>query len=348
VVQRVVAADGQRYVVIGRWGPGGPPSRLFAGFYVTVLRLAAVVLMAGAVCYWLARYLTAPLRRLGASTRQLAEGDLAVRVGSAIGRRRDEIGELGRDFDFMAERVESLVSSQQRLLRDMSHELRSPLTRLNVALELAAQRAGPDAKEALERIERETGRLNELIGQLLALTRLEAGQRIAGQASIDLSALVRQVATDADFEARSLGKQVTLPHCDPCQLVGDPELLRRAIENVVRNGIRYTAEGAAVEMSLRCEASETGSRAVIRIRDHGPGVPPESLSDIFRPFYRIGDGRDRQSGGVGLGLAIAQQAIQGFGGSIAACNAPGGGLLMEILLPAQADLTGRVPSSTDA
>ncbi len=334
VAKPIAAANGLRYIVAVQFPPG-PLSQLFASPYVLALRLMAVVAMAGILCYGLARYLTAPLRRLRASTRQLAGGDLAVRVGPAVGHRRDEIGELGRDFDYMAERIESLVSSQRRLLQDMSHELRSPLTRLNVAVELAAQRAGPEAGEALDRIEREAQRLNELIGQLLVLARLEADQRPFRQASVDLSALVQQVATDADFEARSLDKQVTLTRCDRCLLAGDSELLRRAIENVVRNAIRYTAEKTAVEMSLFCEQSESPTNALIRIRDHGPGVPEDSIHDIFRPFHRIGDSRDRQSGGVGLGLAIAQQAIQSHGGSITAANASGGGLLVEINLPAE-------------
>jgi signal transduction histidine kinase len=333
MAQCVVGVDGKRYVALGQWGPG-PPMQLFADPYVTLLRLAAVILMAGMVCYWLARYLTGPLRKLRASARQLATGDLTVRVGTAVGNRRDEMGDLGRDFDFMAERVESLVSAQRRLLSDMSHELRSPLARLNVALGLARQRTGPEVSGTLDRIEREAQRLNELIGQLLELTRLESSANAAAGSQIDLAALAHEIVADAEFEAQSCNRHVRLLRCDECTVTGMAELLRSAIENVVRNGICYTPEGTQVEVTLSCESFEGRHRAVVLVRDFGPGVPASAIKDIFRPFYRVGDDRGRQTGGAGLGLAIAQQAIRLHGGSISAVNAPDGGLLVELSLPA--------------
>jgi signal transduction histidine kinase len=327
---KVRGSQGRRYVVVAHLAPG-PFGYLTAGPRPVVLQLITIVLTAGAVCYGLSRYLTGPLRKLRAAAQQLAQGDWTVRAGT--GNRRDEIGELGRDFDFMAGRLESLMASQQRLLRDMSHELRSPLARLNVALELAAQRSGPEANDALDRIAREARRLNGLIGELLTLSRLEASQKAADKTTIDLAELVAQIVADADFEATGSKRRVSLHRCDECAATGTLELVRSAIENVVRNGIRYTAEGTQVDVELVCEPRDGESRAVIRVRDHGPGVPGESIKDIFRPFYRVGDHRDRQTGGVGLGLAIAQQAMRLHGGTISAANAPDGGLEVELSLP---------------
>jgi two-component system sensor histidine kinase CpxA len=278
--------------------------------------------------------LTGSIRSLRTSARRLADGDLAVRVGAAVRKRQDEIGDLGRDFDFMAEKIELLVSVQRRLLRDMSHELRSPMARLRVALELARRQTGPEVSGILNRIERETQRLNDLIGALSTVARMDSGEIRSEKMSIDLIALVHEVVTDADFEAHNRGRRVKVLCSEDCTAVGTRELLRSAIENVVRNAIRYTADGTQVDITLTCEQHAAEARAVIRVRDHGPGVPDGALEDIFRPFYRIDDDRDRQTGGVGLGLSIAQQAMRLHGGTISAANAPGGGLLVELTLPA--------------
>jgi two-component system sensor histidine kinase CpxA len=260
----------------------------------------------------------------------------------------------------MAEKIESLINSQRRLLGDISHELRSPLARLNVALELARQRAGADATSALERIQREAETLNEMIGQLLALTRLESGAEEIRKSEFDLALLVREIADDADFEARSRKRSVKLQAVASCTIVGNEQLLRRAVENVVRNAMQYTAAGTEVEVKLDClDASVAGSdnrssntkykaqgskvtesgfepnqrMAVISVRDHGAGVPENALAEIFRPFYRVDDARDREAGGVGLGLAIAERAVRLHGGSVAAANVATGGLVVTIVLP---------------
>lgn len=327
----VSGSKGRSYVVVAQ-SPASHISPMFSDPYTFVSRLAAFLAAAGVVCYFLARYLTSPLRKLRTSARQLASGDLSARA--AVGNRRDEIGELGRDFDFMAERLEALVSVQRRLLRDISHELRSPLTRLNVALGLARRRIGPQHCEPLDRIAQETERLKELIGRLLELAQLEGADTLAPRTAVDLTSIVREIAADADFEAQSCGLQVRLLRCDECTVEGRPELLRSAIENVVRNSIRHTAPGTHIDLTLVCEAGHGVSQAVVRVRDYGPGVPEESIQNIFLPFYRIGDDRSRQTGGVGLGLAIAQQAIRLHGGAITAANAPGGGLCVELSLPA--------------
>jgi two-component system sensor histidine kinase CpxA len=295
--------------------------------------LVIMFVIGGVACYLLTWHLTAPLRRLRTVAQTLAKGDLSARVGRDLGRRGDEIADLASDIDRMAERIESLLNSQQRLLRDISHELRSPLARLNVALELARQSAGADATSSLDRIERESSRLNELIGQLLTLTRLESDGGRAARKEVDLTALLADIAKDVDFEAKSRGRRVEIVACTPVRMRGNAELLRQAIENVVRNAIRYTSEGTAVELSLAIDTLAEGPRAVVEVRDHGIGVPDGDLANIFRPFYRVSDGRERESGGVGVGLAITERAVRIHGGAIRACNVAGGGLSVRIELP---------------
>lgn len=302
------------------------------------LVILAVIVTGGAVCYGLARYLTSPVRKLSAATRRLASGELAARVGPHLGKRRDELGNLGRDFDLMAERLEALVSGQRQLLRDISHELRSPLARLSVALGLARRATPAEANPPLDRIEREAERLNDLIGQLLTLSRLESGAAQPESVPIALTPLIQQIAADADFEAVGRGRHVAFAAAADCTVVGSPELLRRAIENVIRNAVQHTREGSPVDVSLRCETGPV-PRAVIEVRDHGPGVPDAAQRDIFRPFYRVDDARDRTSGGTGLGLAITAQAVRWHGGTVSATNAEGGGLAVRIDLPCAASTT---------
>jgi signal transduction histidine kinase len=297
------------------------------------MRLLVILVIGGIFCYWLARYLATPLFKLRTTTNQLAEGNLGARVSTKLAKRRDEVGQLGRDFNAMAERLEGMVKAQQRLLGDISHELRSPLARLGVALGLARQRSGAEASGALDRIERESDNLNEMISQLLALTRLESGTDGRKRTEVDLTALVREVAHDADYEARSVNRSVQVVSSDNCSINGVEELLRSAVENVVRNAVRYTPEGTAVEVALRKQNGNGNNFAVISVRDRGKGVPEEALEKIFRPFYRTEDARDRQSGGgTGLGLAITERAVRMHGGSVQAMNAADGGLSIEMRL----------------
>jgi len=295
--------------------------------------LAVAIIAAGLTWYGFFRYVSVPLRRLRKVTQQLAGGDLSARVGEGLVRRRNEVVELGRDVDRMAERIESLVGAQQRLIRDVSHELRSPLARLNVALELARQSAGPVHASPFDRIERESERLNELIGQLLMLTKLESESGMTERTDFDITALIAEIAQDVDFEARSSDCQVTATLGESFQLKGNRELLRQALENLIRNAVRYTAPGTAVDISLCSKESGNRSWAHIEVRDQGPGVPEAELQNIFRPFYRVNDARDRQSGGAGVGLAISDRAVRLHGGNLRAINAPGGGLIMEMELP---------------
>ncbi|HKG15697.1 MAG TPA: ATP-binding protein [Pyrinomonadaceae bacterium] len=297
-------------------------------------RVIAALLTAGVLCYMLARYIVSPVVKLRAVTRQLTEGDLSARVGPLMGTRRDELADMGRDFDAMAARIEALLGAQARLLRDISHELRSPLARLGVALDLLRKRTPPEAETHLARIEREAARLNEMIGQLLSLSRWETGADGARAKRVDLSALVREVAEDADFEARSQNRSVEVSECDACETAGTHALLRSAFENVVRNAVRHAPEGTAVQVSLDCLKGGTNNgEAILRVRDKGPGVPEESLKEIFRPFYRVDDSRTRETGGTGLGLAITDRAVRLHAGSVSAANVHGGGFVVEIRLP---------------
>jgi signal transduction histidine kinase len=334
VVGSAVAPGGSRYVLVHQSMPRPRPPMPFPfwprNWWVQVI---AVLITAGLLCYWLARYISSPVTKLRAATQQLASGDLTARVGAAQRRRRDEVAELGRDFDVMAERIETLMASQQRLLHDISHELRSPLARLKIALELARQDDGAEVGWALDRIELEADRLNELIGQLLTLARLDSKSLMADSESVDLKRLVEEIVLDADFEAHIKNRAVKLMTSTDCRIIGNPPLLHSAIENVVRNAVSYTAEGTAVEVSLQCRDEGATGQAVISVLDKGAGVPQAALADIFRPFYRVADARDRQSGGIGLGLSISQRAVQVHGGVVTATNAPGRGLLVEIQLP---------------
>lgn len=341
-VRPVPARDGGRYAFVTYMPMGPPPVErhvfwiLSEGTWLLLVRVLAMALAAGALCWLLARYMVTPVVKLREVTRQVTSGDLSARVGPRLGGRRDELAAMGHDFDEMAARIETLLGAQTRLLRDISHELRSPLARLSVALDLARKRAGPAAAGDHDRIEREAKRLNEMIGQLLALSRWESdGDRLRAE-TFDLSALVREVAADADFEAQGRNCSVAFEECDACVTRGMPQLLRSAVENVVRNAVSYTPEGTAVKISLRCRREGVTGEAVITVRDEGAGVPAESLQDIFRPFYRMDDSRTRETGGTGLGLAITERAVRLHGGTVRAENLPGGGFAVEIRLPVNA------------
>jgi len=291
------------------------------------LRYGGLLLTALLLCWALARYLASPIGKLRRATQKLADGDLSTRVADQVGNRHDELAALAKDFDLMAERIESLVTSQQRLSRDVSHELRSPLARMNVALEIAKKKMNGDTGPVLARIEAESQRLNDMISRLLTLSKLETGSKDFDRREINLRTLVEQVASDADFEANAKGKSVKVKTAVDCRLVGSDSLIRSAVDNILRNAVRYTAEGSEVEVSL----TNGNGKAVLRVMDHGSGVPEPELKNLFRPFYRVGEARDRGSGGTGLGLAIAEQAIKLHEGSISAKNT-GDGLEVEIIL----------------
>lgn len=312
-------ANGDRYVLIVRWErPRITP--FFGESPLRYLRYAALLLTALLLCWALARYMSKPIEKLRKATQRLAGGELSARVAGEVGKRGDEISALAKDFDVMAERIESLITSQKRLSRDISHELRSPLARMNVALEIAKQKSNAETAPNLERIETESNRLNEMISRLLTLSKLETGSQDFEKSELNLKKLVEQVAADADFEAAAKGRSVRIIRADECRMRGGETLIQSAIENVLRNAVRYTKENTTVEVTLRAE----NGKAVVTVRDHGGGVPEDELANLFRPFYRVSEARDRGSGGIGLGLAIAEQAVRVHKGTIKARNIDGG------------------------
>lgn len=329
-----VAIDGA--IIMGarhggrRGGPGGPP------LSPPTLQLLLVVLLSAVVSLLLSRWLAGPLQALRSGTLRLAAGLGKVRVIPAMPRFADaEVRALAHDFDRMAERIEGLLESQERLLRDVSHELRSPLARLTVALELTRERAGPDAQSLLDRIAKEAARLDELIGLVLTMAKLERSPQVEDTEALRLDELVALVHEDAAFEAKASGRTVELPTVDAVTVHGNPELLRQALENVVRNALSWTPEGSRVEIALRRGPNQ---RVQFVVRDHGPGVPEDALEQIFLPFARVQTARERTSGGAGLGLAITARAVQLHGGRVQAKNHSEGGLVITVELPAESPM----------
>jgi two-component system OmpR family sensor kinase len=323
--REVAAPGGERYLLFvplegeprrGR-RPGPPPPT-----WLLVLIGAGASLAASALLAW---YLSRPIRSLRWAFRSAAQGRLDTRVRPLMKGRRDEIADLGDDFDQMAQQLQKLVGAQRRLLHDVSHELRSPLARLQAAIGLVRQ--SPERLEAsLERIEREVARLDELVGELLTLARLETGAAGSAAQTVDFADLVADIAEDARFEAEAAKRRLSLRAETPVAVRGSAELLHRAVENVVRNAVKYTAEGSSVEVEL----SARGGRALLVVADRGPGIAPEELERVFEPFYRAASDTAK---GFGLGLAIAQRAVASHGGVIRAQNREGGGLRLEIELP---------------
>jgi two-component system sensor histidine kinase CpxA len=283
----------------------------------------AIVLVITGMGWILALHLAAPLRRLRRVVEQFGDGNLKARAES---RRKDEIGELSQAFDEMAERIETLLSAERRLLQDVSHELRSPLARLGFAVELA--REDDEREDALARVRKEAERMTCLVGELLQLTRIEGDPSAGARHDVSLNQLIEDITRDCQLEAQARGCRLVLPKAQPVVVPGEPELLHRAVENIVRNAIRHAPEGTVVEIGLEL----VGGRATISVRDFGTGVPEVHLADIFKPFFRVEDDRSRASGGVGVGLAIARRAVEVHQGRICARNADPG-LAITIELP---------------
>jgi len=330
--RRVAAPGGESYLVFvtrpagaprppgPRPGRPGPPP--IAPWEFIVIGIATSLVFS-ALLAW---YLTRPIRNLRWAFDAAAAGRLETRVSPLMGRRRDEIADLGRDFDRMALQLQKLVSAQRRLLHDVSHELRSPLARLQAAIGLARQEPAK-VEPSLERIEREASRLDQMVGEVLALARLEGGTATRPKERVDLAYLAANIAEDARFEAQAAGRALRFHAEGDAPVIGDADLLHRAVENVVRNAVKFTREGTTVEVNVHT----TKSSAVLTVADQGPGITSAELAKVFDPFYRGEAGNGTP--GFGLGLAIAQRAIDAHGGTIRAANSPRGGLEVSIELP---------------
>lgn len=332
--QRVVGPSGREYTFF-LIAPGVPVRDLLSAMGVEAfLGLAGVLLVAGVFCFWLARHITAPVVQLDEAASQIADGHLSTRVSQSMHSRRDEIGLLGQHFDRMAERIESLVAGQQRLLSTVSHELRSPLTRLTLAATLLRNCSPDESTEYLDRIELETEQLDKLIAQLLTLSRIDSGADTGlAKEEIDLPTLLQEIAVNGNFEAQARSCIVCVGPLEPCTTNGVTDQIRTAIENVVRNAIKYTKPHSQVEIALRRHGAMPAVTALIQVRDFGPGVPDSDLQKIFLPFYRVPSENESSSNGSGLGLAITERIVRMHGGSVRALNAQDGGLLIELELP---------------
>ncbi|HEV7441463.1 MAG TPA: ATP-binding protein, partial [Steroidobacteraceae bacterium] len=328
----LVGPDAKTYHVIV--GPLRAGPHLFGELEMPAVSTATLLIalvVSAVVCFFLARYLVLPVDQLRRATRQIASGDLDVRVSPKLKGRHDELGLLASDLDTMSERVRNLLELKQQLLRDVSHELRSPLARLQLALSLARREEGSGVERHLARIGCEADRLEELIARTLKLARLERPMQGIERTQVDVAELLTNIVADVAIEADAHGCSVALETARPLEVNGDPELLRSALENVIRNAVRYAPAGSKVGIDAR---RGDGRRIEVIVRDHGPGVPEKDLELIFEPFYRVDAARNRAVGGDGLGLAIAARAVAIHGGTIQARNLGSGGLAVQLSLPA--------------
>jgi len=330
-VQQVRAADGHTYLLFVPRAPrpeGMRPAPRRDRRLFPFEPVAAGVLFSLLFAALLAHYISQPIRSLRGAFEAVAAGDLSARAAPLMGRRRDELADLGRDFDAMAERLGQLIDGQRRLLHDVSHEMRSPLARMQAAIGLARQQ--PEKMSAtLDRVQRETERIDSLVEELLTLARLQSAAQAPGGARVEpvsLNELTEGIVDDARFEAEAGGRMVEFKAGTDAVMPGRPELLHRAIENVVRNAVRHTAAGTGVAIT----SAVADGRWRLQVADHGPGVPAVELTAIFEPFFR---GSTSGGDGHGLGLAIARRVVETHGGTITAANRAGGGLLVEIMLP---------------
>ena len=286
--------------------------------------IGVVLIISGFACALLARFLTRPIEQLRAGVRTIAAGNIQTRLAPSLLNRRDELGSLACDFNRMIESLESMIASKEELLRDVSHELRSPLARLRLAASLAKQAANAGSEGEFDMIEREVERIDRMVGEILRYSRLSDGGPPIGSEAVDLAGLLEEVVGDAHIEAGEAQK--TLQIATSCRAIvqGDVALLRSALENVVRNAIRFAPRKGRIE--LRLTLVERAAR--IEVSDDGPGILQQNIERIFLPFFR-GEG----SNGAGLGLAIARRAILLHGGDIRAANRPESGLSVQIELP---------------
>ena len=328
-VQQVILEDGRALLLfipspeklgqkLDRSKPPKPPLLLLLGMW-----LMSGLLFSALLAWWF----TKPIRILKKAFNDVADGKLDTRISPAMGKRRDELAELGQNFDYMTGRISQLLNAQKRLLHDVSHELRSPLARMQAAIGLAQQSPDKTAK-MLDRVERESERIDHLIGELLNLSRLENPTTENDERQLfDLTEMLLDIVEDARFEAQNKYVQITHNTFEQISLFARPELIHSAIENVLRNAIKYSPENGVIQLTTE----KLAGHWQITIEDQGPGIAEQDLQQIFQPFFRSRD--NHQQDGIGLGLTIAHRAIEIHGGEIIAKNRPEGGLNISILLP---------------
>ncbi|MCW8924848.1 MAG: ATP-binding protein [Xanthomonadales bacterium] len=322
-------ANGRVYTLISAARP--PPKSLLApGPWGVGMRLAVAAVISALVSLLLARYLAAPLGLLSRASRTLAKGDLSTRVGPPLARRKDEFGQLALDMDEMARRLQVSQQANQRLLRDVSHELRSPLARLRVALEIARNKDQSQVGAELDRIELESERLENLVDEVLGLLRESTGPAELNVTHFDLAELLQDLVETVNYEIGERGEAIELQAPAPVTLHADRELLWRVFENLLRNAMIHSQDAGGIEICLEQASSD---EIQVSVRDSGPGIAEAHIDRIFEPFYRVDEARSRGSGGHGLGLAIAASAVRRHGGRILASNREQGGLEVRVVLP---------------
>lgn len=339
VIVAPVATARASYLMISEFIPP-PLNERIPGDIIWVLKLGTII--SALMCLVIAHYLSKPIERLRSATNELARGNLDIRVGATIGKRSDEIADLVRDFDSMAGELRNQIQSERNLLSGVSHELRSPIARMRLALALARSGDEPEREEMLERIEQDTIQLDSMLERILTVARLESGQYKPKFESISLNEILDDILDDARFEAAATDATVEYTDDAMVSVNGDPGLLRSAIENVVRNALFYSGQGGRIDVRLRVD----DGKAVISVRDNGKGVPEEALPLLFKPFYRVDDSRGTTTGGMGLGLAIVRNAVAAHGGTVTARNVVPHGLEVELRLPVAGAAASARTSST--
>jgi signal transduction histidine kinase len=304
-----------------------PLAERVPGDILWVLKLGTII--SALMCLVIAHYLSKPIERLRNATNELARGNLDIRVGATIGKRRDEIADLVRDFDSMAGELRNQIQSERNLLSGVSHELRSPIARMRLALALARTSDASERNEMLDRIEQDTIHLDSMLERILTVARLENGQYKPKLENLSLNEVLNEVVDDARFEAAATDATITCADDAIVNINGDPGLLRSAVENVVRNALFYSGEGGRIDVRL----SVDDGHAVLTVRDNGKGVPEDALPLLFKPFFRVDDSRGTTTGGMGLGLAIVRNAVTVHSGTVTARNVTPHGLEVEIRLP---------------
>jgi len=334
IALKVSYPSDSKYVLVIKSSKIGYFSQLLKLPKFILFKILFVLIISSLACFALSSSVVSSIRKIQNVTYQLARGNFSSRVLPVLGARNDELSDLAKDFDLMAQHVENLVKSQKQLLSDISHELRSPLARLTIALDICQSEPNSATCECLGRIQKESDRLNTMIGNLLEMSKFESRMFDMTFERISIFKLLTDIIDDADFEAKHYDCKVKLIVCDNCFITGNFEYIYSAIENVIRNAIRFTKQQSTIEVTSKYIKSD--SCVQISVRDYGPGVPVNLLKDIFRPFYRVEASRDRATGGTGLGLAITDRIVGLHGGTVSANNAGGSssGLTVEIRLPA--------------